>query len=326
MVKKAAFIVYLIISQSLFAQNKTFSESEKATLDSMFNEDEFFKMLKDALKPKSYFQINAGIGNSYFSIKNNRLNASQQENKMVFTPAADYFHKSGLALSVAGSLTTFNRITDFYQFSVTPSYNILNKKKYLAAVSYTRYLRNGKFGDAASPIQNDLFASGYLKKPWLAPGISLGYSSGKHTAYKHIDTVFLSIPRKFTDTIKSVVRNFSANIFVQHAFEYLGIFHKKDGISIEPKLLLNAGINTYSEEHFNPYKAFYDRVIERRKNLGLLQETTPFQIQSIALSMDINYVTGNFGFEPRVYMDYYLPETSDRKFTTILSFVISYVF
>lgn len=73
---------------SAVAQEKPLTASEKAALDSMLNDDMFMDMLNTALNPKSYFLISAGIGNSYFSIRNRQVNAMQLESKLVLTPSA----------------------------------------------------------------------------------------------------------------------------------------------------------------------------------------------------------------------------------------------
>jgi len=326
MVKGLISLLFVLVTFSGFAQQKTYTKSEKATLDSMFKDDAFLNMMKDALKPKSYFLVSASLGNSYFSVKNKRIEASQLESKLVFTPEVSYAHKSGFGLAAGAFLTSFNGRSDFYQFSLTPSYSLTNNRKISATLSYTRFFRRKGYDDAASPIQNDVFGTVYLKKPWLQPGISLGYSEGRSTTYKYIDTVLFTVRRTFTDTAKTRISSFSVSAFVQHSFEFLDVLKKDDGISITPKILVNAGYNKYSEKHYNPYSAFFKRILQRRKSLGRLQDDTSFELQSLAASLDINYLVGKFAFEPQVYLDYYLPETTDKQFTCIFSFGISYSF
>ena len=326
MVRAFITITSLLLFQGSFAQTKTLTEAEKASLDSMLKNDEFFNMMKSALKPKSYFEISATAGNSYFSVKNKRIEASQLESKLVITPVIAYNHKKGWGLSAAAFLTSFNGRSDFYQFSLTPSYTVLTSKKIAASVSYTRFFRRDGYNDAASPIQNDLYGTIYLKKPWLQPGLSLGFSGGKNTAYKYIDTVLFGVRRMFTDTAKTKIRSFSVSAFVQHSFEWFDVLKKDDGISVTPKIIVNAGSNRYTEKHYNPYSSFFKRILQRMKNVGRLQDNTSFELQSMAFNLDVNYLVGDFGFQPQVYFDYYLPDTTDKKFTCIYSFCISYTF
>lgn len=327
MIKGFISILFLLVIHHGYTQTKTFTEAEKATLDSLLKDDEFFNMMKTALKPKSYFQVAAGLGNNYFSIKNKRLEAAQLESKLVFTPQAAYFHKSGFAISAVGFLSSFKGKTGFYQYSLTPSFSNANNtknKKIAVSVSYTRFFRRDGYEDATTPIQNDLFGTVYLKKPWVQPGISIGLSGGKNTEYKYIDTVLFGARRTFTDTAKTAIKSFSVSAFVQHSFEYYSLFNKKDAISIAPKIILNAGQNKYTEKHYNKYSAFFQKIIQRRKSLGRLQDNTSFELQSAACNLDINYIIKKFGFEPQAYLDYYFPDTTDKKFTFVFSFTISY--
>jgi hypothetical protein len=326
MLKALISIFFLFVIQQSYAQTITLTEAEQASLDSMLKNDEFFNMIKKSLKPKSYFEISTVLGNNYFSVKNKRIGASQLESKLVLTPGLAYFHKSGLGFSAAAFLSSFNGRSDFYQFSFTPSYTITKSKIISASVSYTRFFNRDGYAAAATPVQNDLYGTINLKKPWIEPGISVGLSGGRNTTYRHIDTVLLGSRLAFTDTMKSQIRAFSISAFVQHSFEYMSVFNKKDAVLILPRLIVNAGSNSYSEKHYNPYSALFKRILQRRQSLGRLQYNTSFEIQSVACSVDINYIIGKFTLEPQLYLDYYLPDTSDKKFTFIYSMGLSYSF
>lgn len=327
MLKFTGTIILLLVFFSGLAQKTTYTEAEKAALDSMFKDDEFINMLKTALAPKSYFLVSAGIGNSYFSAKNKELNASQLENKLVITPAAAYYHKSGLAITASAFMASFNGKMSFYQFGLSPSYSLTKNKKIGTTISFTHMFTRSGFEGYASPIQNDFYGNIFLKKPWLQPGISLGLSGGRYTDYVKVDTVLNGIRRIFTDTVKTRLTAVSLNAFVQHQFEYFELLSKKDGISITPQLILNAGSQKFTEVHKNPFITKLKLMNSVRfKNLGVRSDKSSFSIQSLAFNLDINYVIGKFGFEPQFYLDYYLPETTDKKFTSVYSFVISYVF
>lgn len=327
MLRFAGMIAFLLVFNAGYAQQTTLTEAEKASLDSMFKDDEFMNMLKSAVKPKSYIIISAGIGNSYFSVKNKQINAIQYENKLVISPSVAYLHKSGIGITATAFLASFNGQSNFYQYSLSPSYSLTKNKKVGTTLSFTHMFTRDGYEGYASPIQNDFYGNVYLKKPWLQPGISLGLSGGKITEYTRIDTVLNGIRRIFTDTAKIHLGVFSLNAFVQHEFEYYKLLNKKDGISIKPQLMLNAGFQKIKETHENPFfTKLKARNIQRFKNLGVRSDRSDFAIQSLAFNLDINYVIGKFGLEPQVYLDYYLPETTDQKFTTVYSFVISYAF
>lgn len=321
------FIFMHLYCVDLAQTTTTITEAEKAALDSMLKDDEFMNMLQTALNPKSYFVVSAGLGNSYFSTKNKQVNASQLEAQLVITPALAYFHKSGLAINTTAYISTFDGKTDFYQFGLSPSYSITKNKKIGATVSYTHtFVREG-FQRVASPIKNELYGNIFLKKYWLKPGISLGLSGGHYTDYYKLDTVINGNHRIFIDTADIRLRIFSANIFVKHDFEFYKLLSKKDGMSVTPQLILNAGSQKFSITHNNLlFTRLKNLNSARFKNLGKRTDKTSFGLQSLAFNLDINYIIGKFGFEPQVYLDYYLPETTDDRFTSVFSFVVSYAF
>ena len=327
MLKVTSTIVLLLFLYTGHAQQTTFTEAEKASLDSMFKDDEFINMLRSAAVPKSYVVIGAGIGNSYFSTKNKQIDASQLESKLIFSPSISYLHKSGLGIAVTAFLAEYKGQSNFYQFSLSPSYSLTRNKKIGLSVSFTHMFTRKGYEGFASPIQNDFYGSIHLKKPWLQPGISVGLSGGRYTDYLRIDTVLNNIRRIFTDTSKTHIGVFTLNAFVQHDFEFYKLLSKKDGISIKPQLILNAGSQRFTEVHKNPFiTKLKARNSVRFKNLGINSDKNSFSVQSLAFNVDVNYIIGKFGFEPQVYLDYYLPETTDKKFTTVYSFVISYAF
>ena len=98
-------------------------------------------------------------------------------------------------------------------------------------------------------------------------------------------------------------------------------------MAVTPQLMLNAGSQRYSETHQNP---FFTRLqstgFDRFKNLGRFNENSGFSLQSAGFNLNVNYVTGDFGFEPQVYLDYYIPSTTDKRFTAVYSLTISYTF
>ncbi len=325
---KLIWTVFLLLFMLMAgAQEKPLSESEKAALDSMLNEDMFMDILNTALNPKSYFVISAGVGNSYFSIRNRQVNAMQLESKLVISPSAAYYHKSGFGITASAFHASFEGNSGFYQFSASPSFSFTRSKKVKSVISYTHTFTRRGFERYASPVKNELYGNIYLKKPWLQPGVSIGFSGGRETDYRKVDTVLNGIRRIFTDTVKTRISIFSINAFIQHSFEFYELLNKKDGLAITPQLMLNAGSQRYTETHQNPFLTRLQSTnITRFKNLGRLNETSTFNIQSVGLNLNMNYMIGKFGFEPQAYLDYYIPSTTDKKFTVVCSFVLSYNF
>lgn len=323
--KLTVTFVLLLLFSAGFTQEKKINEADKAKLDSMLKNDEFLKMFSEGLHPKSYFIVSAGIGNSYFSKRNKRLNATQVENRFVLNPSVGYSHKSGFAITTAAFLSDFNGKSNFYQYTVSPSFSLMKSSILSSTISYTHtFVRNG-YEKWTPPIQNEFFGNISLKKPWVQPGISLGWSGGKYTDYTYIDTVLNGTRRKFTDTAKTKASVFSMNAFIKHEFEFYGLFGKEDGIAIEPQVIVNAGAEKYDVTHYNPFLTkLRGRAAGRFKQRG--SDNSSFGIQSLAFNLDINYSIGKFAFEPQLYLDYYFPQTTDQRFTQVYSFTVSYSF
>ena len=47
-------------------------------------------------------------------------------------------------------------------------------------------------------------------------------------------------------------------------------------------------------------------------------------MQSAGVNLDLNYMIGNFNFEPQLYTDYYLPATESKRITMVFTVNIGY--
>ena len=293
------------------------------------NNDSAFKNKADSIKQaSSYFQAATTFGNSYFSTKNKNIDASQQSNSFVFTPSVSYFNKSGLGLTASAYHIKGGGNSGFYQYSISPSYSYLKNGNIDATVSYTRYIIKKGYQEFASPFQNEFFGQVFIKKPWLQPGISGGFSNGAFTQYNKVDTVVNRTRRIFTDTVSTKLSDLTISAFVQHEFLFDGILNKDDELSITPQLIINAGKSIYTETHHNPFLTRIQKkgISGRLKHAGMVNEKTGFQVQSLALSTDVYYSVGKVGINPQLYLDYYLPSTTDKRFTAVYALQLSYSF
>ncbi len=282
----------------------------------------------DTKDTPSYFQVASAFSNSYFSSRNKNINASQQAKNFVFTPSVSYFHKSGLGLSTAAYHIKEGSNSGFYQYSISPSYSYTKSENIDATVSYTRYIIKKGYEALASPFKNELYGQINLKQLWLQPGISGGFANGNFTQYNKIDTVLNGTRRMFTDTVHTKLSNFTLSAFVQHQFNFYGLFDNNDEIGITPQLLLNAGSSIFNETHKNPFLSGIQKRNSsgRFKHAGNKNQQTSFEIQSLAFNTDVNYSIGKFGINPQLYLDYYLPQTTDKRLTAVYSVQLSYNF
>lgn len=330
--KLLLFFFGMGISLLSAAQDSTMTAEEKALLDSMFQNDEFLKMLGSDEKI-SFADINLGLSNGVFSIKNNSLNAGQAEtNKIFYTAAASYNHKSGFSFGVKGFFATDAGKFKMYQSALSPSYNYANKK-IMAGISYTRYIDGAVTSFNVNPYKNDFYGSFGLKKPWWKPSIAIGYSSGKYEEY--YDSTFVinlnppNPPRtvRITDTITSRIQNFSVTLSASHSWTFEKIFTKEDALELQPSVMLNMSNQQLDISHSNSIfnrRPIVQKLLKRAYGDG--KNKIPFQVQSAALMLELSYDIGHFNFAPQLYADYYFPETTGNRLSFIYSFTASFAF
>lgn len=316
-----------VITEGRSQQTKLTSE-EKAALDSMFNNDEFFKMLNEK-KDTSYIELSAGVSNGVFSIKNNSLNAGQATtNKIYYTPSAGYFHKSGFGISAGCFLASDSNRLKVFQYVISPGYSYYSKKVNVAA-TYSRYLPGSSTAFDVNPFKNDIYASIVFKRPWLRPAVGMGYSSGRTTEYFDSVITFTQIPATITirDTISSRLSSFSMIISVSHIWDFRNIFSRNDELQLQPSLLLNGSNQKLTVTHsgsLNQRRPLVQHLLKAAYGSGSTKEK--FSLQSVACMFAAAYGKGKFILQPQVYLDYYLQDTESKKFSAIYSFVISYAF
>ena len=306
---------------------------DKRLLDSLIKNDVALKMFATINKPSSYVKLNAGITNKLFSISNNSLNAMEQNKQIMFSPSIEYFNKTGLSISFAAFLINDKNKYGFYQYSLTPSFDHNFGKLISAGISFTRFFIKDKYSSATSPIQNDLYVYAILKKSWLKPGIAVGYSTGVSNEITFIDTTVGTRNRmiriQFTDTAEIHLQSFSVIGSLSHTFWGYDILTSNDAISFTSQLSLNAGSNKYTVAHKTTTTYFNLKKIHKRsriRNFSADTVSSKFQVESLGLNLNVNYSIGKFNFDPQLYLDYYLPSSTEKRFTQVFAFTIGYTF
>ncbi len=327
---------YLILLSAIafpgmaLAQTDT-SAASKATLDSMLQNDPFFRMLDSLNGPASYFDISLNVGNGVFSTQNNNLNAEQAESKQLyFTPSVAYQHKSGLGIAFSTFFAAKGGKLNVYQYVINPSY-VYTGRTIQAGLSYSRLIPSQEDTYTASPFTNDLYASFKLKNPWLKPGIYIGFATGKYKEY--LDTLIRLNPntnppvfRRVRDTMTNKLRDFSLSASVEHSFSFDGILGNTDNITITPVLLLTSGFQKITTTHSNNLDRFPRVKTFFSKRYGNGSSNSSFSLQSVNLSTDLVYSTGRFYAQPLIFLDYYLPATTEKKLTAVFSFTVGVSF
>jgi len=317
------FISILFLTGSCYAQNNRASSLNKK--DSLEILNELMSMLDSSDKPINYIYANISIGNRLFSVKNAALNAKQgSTNKLIYSPAIGYFHKSGLGFTAGANILNDVNGLDVNQYSATPSYDLIGNTNISFGLSYTHYFVKDKFSSFSSPIQNDLYASLIYKRTWLRPGVALGYSAGEYNDARYKDTVIAGIKRHFYDSVNFKLKAFSIMLSVSHQFVWYGLLSKSDGLVCSPTIMANTGSGKTTITHKTNAVALLG-FLTKRGRVPKLQNDT-FELQSLGCNLNFNYSIGHVTLEPQLYVDYYLPATDSKRFTQVFSFNVGYTF
>lgn len=314
-------LIVLLLSVSI-ATSSYGQTTPQDSLSLSLGED-LMRLLDSVSKRRSTINLSIGIGNKLFSINNSTINTQIQVNKIYFTPAVAYLHKSGLSLSVMPYLASDSGRFKVYQTALSPAYDYSDKKTGFG-ISYTRYLADHNSYNSNAIYQNDFY--GYIKrrKGIIQPSLSIGYSTGK---YREINVLTFTLinPVTIRDSTQNSIKTFSLSGGAEHMFQINSIFSNRDGLSVIPKLMINATSEKFRSVHTN--KNIPPRLLRSRRIKSRVQQTnSPIAFQSLALSMDAVYTIGNFFIGPNLYLEYYLPQTNETRFSTVFSVSLGYSF
>jgi hypothetical protein len=308
------------------AQTDSLSEKDKATLDSMLKNDEFLQLIKE--KSKNNIDISIGMGNGTFSTNNNAANATGVNNQLVFTPAITYRIKNGWSFGLTGFITNDSRNkATLYQTGLSGAYDHYGDKV-IAGVSYTRFLADTKKYNSRSLYQNDFY--GYVKKAkgTIKPSLSLGYAQGTYRAADFVSFILKRSLRGDTlingyDSTNNKASYFSISAGIEHSFIFYGIFSKKDELDFVPSLIINGGSDKISQTHTNQVFNRTGGILAKRKTTTA---SSAFQAQSIAASFNFTYSVGKFFLQTDIYIDYYLPATTEKRLSALFSLTAGFSF
>ncbi len=322
---KIYFPLLFVISLNCFGQTTEMKDSLSENISDTSSDE-----------TSSYFQVGTGIGNEMYSAKNHALNAKQVSPTLVYTPTVGYYNKSGFNIVANSYVIRDPNRFGANQYSVTPGFETQDKSTWDFLISYTRYFVNNEYDIYSSPIQNDFYTSLVYKKNWLEPGIALGYSSGVSKEVIHFDTTINKIKRKLYDSVSNNLNLFTSILTVQHDFSWHKIFSRSDSLVFSPILMLNyESSNTTVDNNDNvaallsstltkaQIKSTRTALTKKIRKLTKVQNTT-FSLESASMDLQAAYTIGNFSIEPDIYFDYYLPQTTQKRFTQ--EFVVNFFY
>ncbi|MGZ5134585.1 MAG: hypothetical protein ACXWCG_05530, partial [Flavitalea sp.] len=153
-------MVFLLVfvKQNTKAQNRIdslFMHSDtKSVIDSLMKD--FDSFLDSIYAPKSFFNVSAGVGTGIFSFEDKNSVFLTSKKKLIFSPSAGYYHKSGIGVSATGYMLNENARLNFYQFVITPSFDVI-KRNFSTGISFSKYLSKDSLTFYTTPIQNEIF-------------------------------------------------------------------------------------------------------------------------------------------------------------------------
>src|SRR5437868_1771847 len=103
-------IILLVMLTCSYVQ---FTHAQQSALDSLFAKGDstavmdsllkdFDSYLDSITKPKSFFSASFGIGNGYYSFENKNSVYLTNMQKLMVSPSAGYYHRTGLGITATG--------------------------------------------------------------------------------------------------------------------------------------------------------------------------------------------------------------------------------
>jgi hypothetical protein len=284
------------------------------------------------LMPHSYFLGSLSLGKGYFNFTSKSSELLQTSKKFTYSPTLGYFHKSGWGLSAIGNIVNDENKMNFYQFSLSPSYDYLEDKDLATGFSYTRYFTKNSLPFYTSPLQNEVYGYFTYRKWWFRPTVSISYGWGSRSEYQKREELIQSLrlrPRGFTYiNSKESISDFSLITSVRHDFYWLDVFAYNDHIRFTPQLVLASGTQKFG---FNQSSNTYAQTIRTGSNVLYSSENVyldnklNFQPLSLTLYFRGEYSIRKFFIQPQVALDYYFPSTS-KNFSILASVNAGFMF
>ena len=312
------------------------SSKESQVIDTTIDYDELYQdldaFLDSILAPHSYFLGSLSVGKGYFNFESKNSTQIQTSQKLTYSPTLGYYHKSGLGLTATGYMVNDQTNLNFYQLSLSPSFDYLENRSLATGVSYTRFMTKKSLSFYTSPLQNEVYGYFTYRKSWIRPTVSVSYGWGSRSDYQQREELIQSLrlrPRGFTYiNSKETVSDLSVMASVRHDFYWLDVFTYNDHIRFTPQLAFTSGTQKFG---FNQTSDTYATTIRTGSNVlystenVYLDNQLNFQPLSLTLYLRGEYSIGKFFIQPQFAMDYYFPATT-RNFTTLFSINTGFMF
>ncbi|MDQ6608550.1 MAG: hypothetical protein M3Y85_01870 [Bacteroidota bacterium] len=298
--------------------------------------DELFSEL-DALidsltAPRSFTLFNIGMSSNFFTYGTKSGSTTEAKRKLTYSPALGYYDKTGFGIGVGTSVVNDGTGMNPYQFSITGSYDFIQKKSFLTGISLSHYFTKKDLPFYTSPLQNEAYGYFTYRKLWFKPSMGVSYGWGSRNDLEEREEKIQNIQlaqNGFTriNTRESVIDlNLTASI--RHDFYFLKLLSRNDYIRITPQLSFTSGTQQFG---FNQTSNTYATVRRTGSNVLFSTENITldnqlyFQPISLAALLKVEYSKGIFFMQPQLMVDYYFPAAKDNL-TTLLVLNAGFVF
>ncbi len=298
-------------------------KEKKQVSDTDFNYDEIFRDFSDfmdsILSPRSYFLMSLSLGKGNYEFTNKSNVFLETSKRFSYLPTLGYFHKSGLGLAASAYIVSNEKKLNYYQFSLTGSYDYLEDRNLATGLSYSRYFSKDSLPFYTSPLQNELNAYFTYRKWWIRPTLTLNYGWGSRSAYSERRAFIQSLRLRYRGYIfintTETINDFSIMASAHHDFYWPGVFSYKDYVRLTPQLSFISGTQKFG---FNQSSGLYVQSVKTGTNLlynaenAYLDNHLNFQPLSVSFYLRGEYSIGKFFIQPQLILDYYLPSVSDN--------------
>lgn len=358
MLKKYLLIACLMISGSFaWSQNTrkdTIPDMDDLAIDTSIDYDELLSeldlFLDSILAPRSFLLVDMSGASGYFVYKRrNNTQGIYSQKKLILTPTIGYYHKGGPGITASANMITgANGNYNLYQYSVTPSFDFIQNKKWTAGASYTRHFTKDSLHFYTTPLQNEVSGYYLYRNAWLQPGLSATYGWGSRSDLKkrkeyitgfrlkewinrngfsiidtirYIDSIFTTI------TTKESIVDFLLTATLRHTFYWLDLTGSNDCLKFTPMLAFSFGTQKFGFNRTTATTATIRNTGNVQFNRGdvNLSEKSEFQPVSLTLYLRPEYSFRKFFIQPQLMLDYYFPAEKDN-FTTFFSLNAGFIF
>jgi len=326
---------FLLLGQSVLPQDDSadslivpkqdvlINDTDIINYDDLFRDLDLF--LDSLLMPRSYFMGSLSVSKGFFNFSSKSSALPKTTQKFTYLPTLGYYHKSGLGISAVGYIVNDEANLNFYQFSLTPSYDFLKNPSLAAGFSYTRYFTKDSLPFYTSPLQNDLYAYFSYRKWWVRPTVSVSYGWGSRSDFRKRERQVQSL-RIISDGYTIInseesINDFAISASVRHDFYWLDVFTFNDHIRFTPQIAFTNGTQKFG---FNQTSNSYGQIIQTGTNVMYNSESVylddKLNFQPLALTMYLRteYSLRKFFIQPQIIFDYYFPAES-KNFSTVFS-------